>query len=109
MIEIIKKLAKSTKELFHLLGYTNIYARTGNGYKRWSEVGPFDAIIITAAIDHIIDDLLCHLKVGGRMIMPLKVNKIDQVLIRITKLDANDNYKKEELMSVMFVPMTGNK
>ncbi|MDR0329449.1 MAG: protein-L-isoaspartate(D-aspartate) O-methyltransferase [Rickettsia sp.] len=108
-IEIIKELAKSTKELFQLLGYTNIYARTGNGYKRWSEVEPFDAIIITAAIDHIIDDLLAQLKIGGRMIMPLKVDKINQVLIRITKLDANDNYKKEELMPVMFVPMTDNE
>lgn len=106
-IEIVKELAEQAERLFHQLGYVNIYARTGNGYNGWPEVSPFDAIMVTAAAEGIIYNLLDQLKVGGRLIMPVKHNEDYQTLMRITKLDLTNNYKQEELLPVRFVPMTG--
>jgi protein-L-isoaspartate(D-aspartate) O-methyltransferase len=108
-IEIVKELAESTKKLFKQLGYTNIHTKIGNGYKGWQEAAPFDAVIVTAAADYIVDELLTQLKVGGVMVMPLKENEFDQTLVRISKIDANNNYKRESLLPVRFVPMTGSE
>ncbi len=105
-IEIIKKLVEPAKKLFHQLGCVNIHVKVGDGYKGWPEAGPFDAIIVTAASSYIIGDLLNQLKVGCYMIMPLKKDESNQILVRVTKIDANNNYKKEELLPVRFVPMT---
>jgi protein-L-isoaspartate(D-aspartate) O-methyltransferase len=106
-IEVIEELGAATKQLFLELGYTNIHTKIGDGYEGWPQHGPFDAIIITAAAKHIIPHLLDQLKIGGKIIMPLEIEPHNQVLIRITKLDAENNYQQAELLPVRFVPMVG--
>lgn len=108
-IEIVKELAEPTEKLFKQLGYTNIHTKIGNGYKGWQEAAPFDAVIVTAAADYIVDELLTQLKVGGVMVMPLKEKEFDQTLVRISKINANNNYKRESLLPVRFVLMTGSE
>ena len=53
-IEIIKGLTSRAAATFQRLGYTNIYTRTGDGYKGWPEAAPFDAIIVTCAPDRVL-------------------------------------------------------
>ncbi len=43
----------------------------GDGYQGWPECGPFDAMIVTAALEHVPPPLIEQLKVGGRLVMPL--------------------------------------
>jgi len=52
-IEIVETLATSARKLFLQMGYQNIHVKAGDGYAGWPEVAPVDAIIVTAAPDHI--------------------------------------------------------
>jgi len=102
-IEIIKPLADTARERLKALGYKNITVKCGDGYRGWTEHAPFDAIIVTAAPDHIPQPLVEQLKVGGRMVIP--VGKYYQELIRLTKTE--HGVKRESIIPVRFVPMTG--
>ena len=53
------------------LGYTNVHTRTGDGYRGWPEAAPFDAIVVTAAPDHVPPALLEQLAPGGRLVIPV--------------------------------------
>ena len=77
--------------------------RIGDGYRGWPEHAPFDAIIVTAAPDHIPEPLVDQLAEGGRMILP--VGRSAQDLVRIRNTDAG--IVKEQVLPVRFVPMTG--
>ncbi len=57
-IEIIESLATSAKKRLTELGYKNVNVKAGDGYLGWPEVAPFDAIIVTAAPDHIPNPLI---------------------------------------------------
>jgi protein-L-isoaspartate(D-aspartate) O-methyltransferase len=102
-IEIIDQLATQARETLDRLGYRTVRVRSGDGYRGWPEVAPFDAIIVTAAPDHMPQPLIDQLKLGGRMIVP--VGEADQDLIRLTK--TADGVREERLLPVRFVPMTG--
>ena len=103
-IEIIPLLAEGAKKRLGELGYRNVFVRTGDGYAGWPEKAPFDGIIVTAAPDNIPKPLLEQLKVGGRMVIPVG-DFPDQVLYLVRKTE--EGIKKEEIIPVRFVPMTG--
>ena len=70
-IEIREGLAMSAEERLKLLGYRNVHVRWADGYFGWEEHAPFDAIIITCAVNHIPPHLIDQLENGGRLILPL--------------------------------------
>ena len=70
-IEIVPELGKIARANLERLGYTNVRARIGDGYQSWAEHAPFDAIIVTAAPDHVPPALIAQLKPGGRMVIPV--------------------------------------
>ncbi|MEE8125429.1 MAG: protein-L-isoaspartate(D-aspartate) O-methyltransferase [Nitrospirales bacterium] len=102
-IEIVKPLGKKAKEILAELGYSNVTVRIGDGYQGWPEESPFDAIILTAAPDHIPSPLLEQLAIGGRLILPVGDYLQRLVLIHRT----TDGYQQIDLLPVAFVPMTG--
>ncbi len=102
-IEIVEPLAVRASNVLAKLGYNQVAVRAGDGYQGWSKESPFDAIIITAAPDHIPSPLLEQLTIGGRLILPVGDYSQNLVLIRRTK----EGYQKTELLPVRFVPMTG--
>jgi len=102
-IEILEPLAKSAEKTLKRLGYDDVVVMAGDGYRGWPEHAPFDAIIVTAAPDHIPQPLVEQLAIGGRMVIP--VGKWGQKLTLITK--DKDGVKKQEDLPVIFVPMTG--
>jgi protein-L-isoaspartate(D-aspartate) O-methyltransferase len=104
-IEIVPELARSARETFERHGYTTIRAMEGDGYAGWPEHAPFDAIIVTAAPDHVPPLLIEQLKVGGRMILP-KGREGHQALVLLT-LREDGRLSQRVLESVRFVPMTG--
>jgi protein-L-isoaspartate(D-aspartate) O-methyltransferase len=103
-IEIVERLASSSKDLLSRLGYKNITVKAGDGYLGWPEVAPFDAIIITCAPDHIPRPLLEQLKDGGSMVVPVGV--YSQELKKITK--RSGKIETTNVIPVVFVPMTGD-
>jgi protein-L-isoaspartate(D-aspartate) O-methyltransferase len=70
-IEIIPELADSARKRLEILGYENIYVLRADGYWGWPEHAPFDAIIVTAAPDHVPQPLVEQLKPGGRLVIPI--------------------------------------
>lgn len=102
-IEIVEPLAARAKETLAELGYDNVIVRAGDGYQGWPEESPFDAIIITAAPDHIPAPLLEQLAIGGRLILPVGGYAQNLILVRRTE----EGYQRTELLPVRFVPMTG--
>jgi protein-L-isoaspartate(D-aspartate) O-methyltransferase len=106
-IEIIPDLATKAEKLLKELGYNNIKIRCEDGHDGWPEAAPFDAIIVTAAAQELPNALLQQLAIGGNMIIPL-VNSLGmQVLTKITKISPDNQYKRNDLLNVRFVPMTG--
>lgn len=103
-LEVVKPLADNAVRIFNELGYANIRVRVQDGYGGWPEEAPFDAILLTAAPDHVPAPLLDQLKVGGTLVMP-RGPLLHQDLIRITKTP--QGFREENLMPVSFVPMTG--
>lgn len=100
-IEIVEPLATEAAHTLAELGYRNISIRVGDGYQGWPEEAPFDAIVVTAAPDHVPQPLLDQLAVGGCLILP--VGKVFQelALYRRTK----DGYERTVLTLVRFVPL----
>ena len=104
-IEIIKELANSSKNRLNKLNYTNVKVKHADGYFGWKEYAPFDAIIITAAANHIPPPLLKQLKDGGKLIIPLGSTLWFQTLTLVTK--KGDELETEFITGVRFVPFTG--
>jgi protein-L-isoaspartate(D-aspartate) O-methyltransferase len=105
-IEIIQKLAESAAAVLKQQGYGNIHTRVGDGYYGWHEAAPFDAVVVTAAADHIPPPLVRQLKPGGRMVIPVGSRFMVQQLVLLTK-DLKGNVSLRQILPVRFVPLTG--
>ena len=104
-IEIRKGLAEEATDRLERLGYDKIKVKHADGYFGWEEYAPFDAVIITAAANHIPPPLMRQLKEGGRLLLPLGSTWYEQNLTRITK--TKEGRQVEHLLGVIFVPMVG--
>ena len=102
-IEILCELEERARMDLDRLGYTTVKTKCGDGYQGWPENAPFDAVIVTAAPDHVPRPLVEQLRVGGRLVIP--VGSQYQELIRIIRTD--EGVERERLIGVRFVPMTG--
>lgn len=104
-IEIIGPLADRAEGTLAQLDYENVTVRHADGYFGWEEQAPFDAIVVTAAPDHIPQPLVEQLKVGGHMIIPVGPVGGVQTLWRVTRI-GEEEVRTENLGDVRFVPLT---
>jgi protein-L-isoaspartate(D-aspartate) O-methyltransferase len=104
-VEIKAGLHQKAGKLLRELGFSNVETRLGDGYYGWDAHAPYDAIMITAAVDHIPPPLLAQLKDGGRLILPLGNPFSYQHLVKVTKKQAD--FISESITTVRFVPLTG--
>jgi protein-L-isoaspartate(D-aspartate) O-methyltransferase len=100
-IEIIPELAEGARSVLRDLGDPNVEGRTGDGYAGWKEQAPFDAIVVTAAPDHVPQALVDQLAVSGRMIIPVGTG--DQQMRVITRTATG--VTEEITLPVRFVPL----
>ncbi len=104
-IEIRKSLAASSLERLKALGYDHVRVKDGDGYYGWPQYAPFDAVMVTAAANHVPPPLLEQLKMGGHLLIPLGSTTYYQTLTKVTKTPQGN--KVEHLLGVVFVPMVG--
>ncbi len=104
-VEIIPELASSAEERLRSLGYNNVTVANLDGYYGWPEHAPFDAIIVTAAPDHIPPSLVEQLKEGGRMVIPVGPQGWSQTLWLVEKIGGE--VQTTNYGAVRFVPLTG--
>lgn len=107
-IEIVPQLAERAAADLKRTGYSNVSTRQGDGYFGWQDEAPFDAIIVTAAADHIPPPLIKQLKPGGRMVIPVGGRFMVQHLVLVSK-NAEGDVFTEQLLPVRFVPLTGQR
>jgi protein-L-isoaspartate(D-aspartate) O-methyltransferase len=104
-IEIRRVLAERAESILTRLGYRNVKVLCADGYFGWREHAPFDAIMITAAANHIPSPLIRQLREGGRLIVPLGSTVFWQTLTMATK--KKGELELVQLGNVAFVPMVG--
>ena len=103
-IELVPALAEQAEGRLKRLGYKNVHAKAGDGYKGWPEAAPFDAVVVTCGADHVPDPLFEQLKPGGVLVIPVGKTQAEQSLLAITK-DAKGGRTTRDLGPVVFVPL----
>ncbi len=103
-IEIISELAASALIRLKELG-VDVKVRQGDGYYGWPDAAPFDAIIVTAAPDHLPAPLVEQLKEDGRLVIPIGPVGGYQALWKFVKQDGD--VRAYNMGGVSFVPFTG--
>ena len=104
-IEIVPELAEDAAARLKQLGYEQVRVKQGDGYFGWPEAAPFDAIIVTAAPDHLPAPLAAQLKEGGRLVIPIGPPGSYQDLWKFA--NEGGKLKAYNLGGVIFVPFTG--
>ena len=103
-IEIVHELARWGADNLRRAGYDHVRVKQADGYFGWEEFAPFDAIVVTAAADHVPPPLVEQLRDGGRMVIPVGSPFHTQMLMLVTR--DGDDIRTENLIPVRFVPFT---
>jgi len=103
-IEIVPELAEAASARLQELGYSNVQVLNADGYFGWEEHAPFDAIIVTAAPDHLPQPLANQLAEGGRLVIPIGPPGLTQTLWQFEQV--NGELQAVNLGAVRFVPFT---
>ena len=107
-VEIVEALGHRARATLDEIGYARVRTRIGDGYDGWPEAAPFDAVIVTAASDHIPPPLIRQLKPGGRLLIPVGNRYLTQKLVLLQR-DQAGAVTTQELLPVRFVPLTGRR
>jgi protein-L-isoaspartate(D-aspartate) O-methyltransferase len=105
-IEYIEQLATSARQRLKDLKYDNVEVKFGDGYQGWPEHQPFDAILVTAASEHVPQPLIDQLKPGGRLVIPVGAQSQPQTL-QVLEKDSRGRISQQEGIPVRFVPLLG--
>jgi protein-L-isoaspartate(D-aspartate) O-methyltransferase len=100
-VERIKPLQQKARQRMRQLKLRNVHMNHADGGMGWPERGPFDGIVATAAPEHIPEDLLQQLAMGGRLVIP--VGGDTQHLHVVTRTP--DGYVTDVIEEVFFVPL----
>ncbi|GAA0785486.1 MULTISPECIES: protein-L-isoaspartate(D-aspartate) O-methyltransferase [Pseudomonadati] len=100
-IERIKSLQIQARQRLKKLDLHNVSFKYGDGWKGWSNRGPFDGIMVTAAAATVPQALLEQLNDSGILIIP--VGDDHQQLLKITR--HGDQYESQVIEAVKFVPL----
>lgn len=101
-VERYRKLADAARARLEKLGCHNVEVMLGDGLNLPPNIGPFDRIIVTAAVEQIPENLVERLEVGGILIAPVGPHQGVQTLTRLTRGEAG--IERRELVEVRFVP-----
>jgi protein-L-isoaspartate(D-aspartate) O-methyltransferase len=105
-VEIIPELAQEAQERLVRLGYPQIQILNADGYYGWLDYAPYQAIIVTAAPDHLPQPLINQLAEGGRLVIPIGPIGAVQTLWLFEKIEGE--LQATNMGEVRFVPLTGD-
>jgi protein-L-isoaspartate(D-aspartate) O-methyltransferase len=103
-VERIEELLRNARRRFRKLGFENIRSKHDDGKLGWPEHAPFDAIMLTAADDHVATALTAQLAPNGVLVAPVGPPGAQQ-LKRFRR--NGDDVIQENLGAVSFVPLLG--
>ena len=101
-VERFRTLADAARRRLEKMGYDNVEVMLADGYDLPASIGPFDRIIVTAAMVEIPENLIARLETDGVLIAPVGPHHGVQTLVRIVKIATG--LERKELVDVRFVP-----
>lgn len=101
-LERFRTLADVAAARLSRLGYDNVQVHVGDGLSGEGVAGPFDRILVTAALSSVPDALMARLSLNGVMVAPVGPHAGVQMLQRLRRTDAGVEAKP--LVQVRFVP-----
>ena len=90
-VERYRKLADAARARLEKLDYHNVEVMLGDGLNLPPNIGPFDRIIVTAAVEQIPENLIERLEVGGILIAPVGPHQGVQTLTRLSRTGAGSS------------------
>lgn len=106
-IEYIKPLLEDAAKILTEIN-PKIKLFHGDGSLGLPKYAPYDAIIVTAGAPIIPDALKMQLSIGGRLVIPVGVEKENQQMIRIIRKSETE-FTQEKFGDFKFVPLKGNQ
>ena len=103
-LERLPDLAHNAIDRMRRLGLENVKIQTFDGTVGWSDVAPFDRILVTAGAPKAPQPLIDQLRPGGRLLVP-EGGRDEQRLVVYRKL--RQGVRRSEGEAVMFVPLVG--
>lgn len=103
-LERISDLAHHAIDRMRQLGLENVKIQTFDGTVGWSDMAPFDRILVTAGAPKAPQPLIEQLRPGGLLLIP-EGGRDEQRLVVYRKL--RQGVRRSEGESVMFVPLLG--
>ena len=103
-LERISGLSRKAIERVRLFDLDNVKIQAFDGTVGWSDVAPFDRILVTAGAPGAPPPLVDQLKEGGRMVIP-EGDRDEQVLVVYDKTARG--LERREIEAVTFVPLIG--
>ncbi len=101
-LERFRTLAEQAEKRLRDLGYGNVEVVVADGLEPAEELGTFDRIMVTAAMQEIPQRLLDRLNDDGVLVGPVGDPKGIQELVRIRR--TADGFERKVLIDVRFVP-----
>lgn len=102
-VERVRPLLDKARKNIAILNIRNVRSKHDDGSLGWPEYGPFDAIIVAAAPQHVPAELLNQLAEGGRLVIPVGGEQGGQELRLIERRDGE--FHTRLLEAVNFVPL----
>ena len=105
-VERIELLLTKARRRLRTLDVNNVWFRHDDGRLGWSDRGPFDAVLVSAAPRRLPEKLIEQVVVGGRIVIPVGDSRRQWLKVfRRTR----DGVDEETIAAVSFVPMLSGK
>jgi protein-L-isoaspartate(D-aspartate) O-methyltransferase len=104
-LERVSALARLAIERLRELGVGNVKVQAFDGTIGWSEMAPFDRILVTAGAPAAPQPLLDQLAPGGRLLLP--EGSLDEQRLVAYDKDRFGGLQRQEADAVAFVPLVG--
>ena len=105
-IERIANLSRHAQVVLDSLGYDNIDYHVADGTLGYPDAAPYDGILVTATAPKLPQSLCEQLTLGGRMVIPIGEEKVQELKL-ITR--GTDRLRVKKLCDVRFVPLIGEQ
>jgi protein-L-isoaspartate(D-aspartate) O-methyltransferase len=102
-LEIVPELAAMARDNLARHGIGNVSVETGDGVRGLPAHAPYDAIMVSAALPAVPQELLAQLKVGGRLFAIVGAAPVmtAQVITRVSE----DGYRSVKLFETLVDPL----
>jgi protein-L-isoaspartate(D-aspartate) O-methyltransferase len=106
-IERISSLLKNARQVLASLN-VRFVSKESDGTIGWSQLAPFDGIVVTAGAPDIPKRLVEQLKVGRKLVVPVGSHSFQQMKV-VTKINDNNEFEVVDKADFKFVPLIGKE